>query len=160
MKGLVLYDTYYGNTQMVAEAIADQLRSEGHEAELRSVRERHSGPPQGDVMFLGSPVRMGSVTGRVKRYVKELDEDTWKNKPIIVFTTTLALPEDPTDKQKESQDKWDRTAGVKLGDAARSRGLNALEDHLWVEVRGMKGPLVETGIDKAKQFTHDVLVSL
>jgi flavodoxin len=159
MRGVVVYDTHYGNTKIVAQAIAEQLKVEGHEAELRSVREHHREPPQGDIMFLGSPVRMGAVSGRVKRYVKKLDMDAWKDKPIVVFTTTLMLPKDATDEQKRSQDKWDWGAGRKLRDLAKSRGLNAVQNHLWVEVKGMKGPLVETGVEKTKQFTRDILRS-
>jgi len=160
MKAVVVYDTYFGNTKIVAEAIAEQLKVEGHEAELRSVRERYPAPPQGDMMFLGSPVRMGSVPRRVKRYVNELDKDIWKDKPIVVFTTTLMLPENATDQQKQNQDKWDWGAGRKLRDLAKSRGLNAVENHLWAEVKGLKGPLVETGVEKTKQFTRDILLSL
>ena len=160
MKGVVVYDTYYGNTQMVAEAIAEQLKAEGHEAELRSVRERYPAPPQGDMMFLGSPVRMGSVTRRVKKYVRNLDKGAWKDKPIVVFTTILMQPENATDAQKESREKYDIAAGRKLRDEARSSGLNATESHLWVDVKGMKGPLVETGVERTKQFTHDILLFL
>jgi menaquinone-dependent protoporphyrinogen IX oxidase len=69
MKAVVVYDTYYGNTKLVAEAIADELKTEGHEVELRDVKQDYPAAPQGEVMFVGSPIRMGSVTGRVKRYV-------------------------------------------------------------------------------------------
>ncbi len=75
MRGVVVYESHYGNTKIVAEAIAQELKAEGHQAELRSVRQHYPEPPQGNIMFLGSPVRMGSVSGRVKRYVKKLDED-------------------------------------------------------------------------------------
>lgn len=160
MRGVVIYDTHYGNTKIVAQAIAEQLKVDGHEVELRSVRERHPEPPQGDIMFLGSPVRMGAVSGRVKRYVNTLDENVWKDKPIVVFTTTLMLPKNATDEQKRSQEKWDWGAGRKLGDLAKSRGLNAVEKHLWVEVTGLKGPLVETGVQSAKEFARDILLSL
>lgn len=160
MKGVVVYDTYYGNTKIVAEAIAEQLKVEGHEAELRSVKEKYPTPPQGDIMFLGSPIRMGSVTRKVKKYAEKLDKDVWKGKPIVVFTTILLQPENATDKQKESREKYDIAAGRRLRDLARSEGLNAVENHLWVDVNGMKGPLVETGIEKTKQFTRDILCSL
>ena len=89
MKGVVVYDTYFGNAKVVAEAIAEQLEREGYEVDLRSIRERHPVPPQDDIMFLGSPVRMGSVTGRVKRYVKKLSEDAWRDKPIVVCSRPL-----------------------------------------------------------------------
>jgi flavodoxin len=160
MRGVVVYESYYGNTKILAEAIAQQLEVDGHEAELRSVREHYPESPKGDIMFLGSPVRMGSVSGRVKRYVKKLDKDVWKDKPIVVFTTTMMLPKDATDEQKRSQEKWDRGAGGKLRDLAKSRGLNAVENHLWVEVEGIKGSLVEMGVENAKQFVRDILLSL
>jgi len=157
MKGLVVYDSYYGNTQRVAETIAEELRTEGHEAELMSVRDKRAAKTHGDILFVGSPVRMGSTTGKAKRYIKHLDEAAWEGKPIVVFTTVLELPENPTDAQKHSREAYDLAAGRKLGDLARSRGLNALQDLLWVEVAGMKGPLVDTGIQKTRQFTRELL---
>lgn len=160
MKAVVVYDTYYGNTQAVAEAIAEQLGAEGHEAELRSVREKYPGPPQGDIMFLGSPIRMGSVTRRVKKFVEKLDKGAWKGKPIVVFTTILAQPENATNKQKESREKYDIAAGRGFIEMVRAEGLNVLERHLWVDVKGMKGPLTETGVEQTKQFAHDTLLSL
>jgi len=72
----------------------------------------------------------------------------------------LMLPENATDEQKRTQDGWDRTAGGKLRDLATSRGLGAVENHLWVEVTGMKGPLAETGVEKTKRLTSDIPVSL
>jgi flavodoxin len=160
MKGVVVYESFYGNTKVLAEAIAEQLKVEGYEVELRNVRKHYPETLQGDIMFLGLPVRMGSVSGRVKRYVKKLDKNVWKDKPIVVFTTTLKLPNDATDKQKQSQEKWDRSAGRRLRDLAKSSGLNAIENCLWVEVKGMKGPLVERGVENTKQFAHDILLSL
>lgn len=160
MKAAVVYDSYYGNTKAVAEAIAQELGAEGHESELRSVRERYPASPTGDILFLGSPVRMGSVTSRVKRYVKRLGEGGWKGKQIIAFTTILALPENPTDEQKNSRERYDLGAGRKLRDLAREQGLSAVEDHLWAEVVGMKGPLAEGAIEKTRQFVRDVLLAV
>jgi menaquinone-dependent protoporphyrinogen IX oxidase len=161
MKAVVVYDTYYGNTKLVAEAIADELKTEGHEVELRDVKQDYPAAPQGEVMFVGSPIRMGSVTGRVKRYVKRLDKNAWKDKPIAVFTTVASAPKEPlTDKQRKSYDKWALNAGRKLRDLAKAKGLSALDNYLWVEVRTEKGPLVETGVEKTKQFTREMLQSL
>jgi len=160
MKGVIVYDTYYGNTKLVAEAIAEQLREEGHEAELRSVREKHPAPPQGDIMFLGSPVRWGNTTRRMKKYVEKIDKGVWQDKPIVVFTTILALPPNPTEAQLQSRMKYDIAAGRKLSDMVKSVGLKAFDNQLWVEVTGMKGPLISTGVEKTKQFAHDTLPSL
>jgi flavodoxin len=159
MKCMIVYESHFGNTRIVAEAIAAELESAGHQAELRSVRGRHPEPPRGDILFLGSPIRMGAVSGRMKRYIGKLDADAWKGKPIVVFTTILKLPENATDEQKRSQEKWDRGAGRKLGELARSAGFDAVEGHLSVEVKGLRGPLVETGIESTRQFTRTLLRS-
>ena len=160
MRGVIVYESHFGNTKIVAETIAAELEAAGHQAELRNVRTRYPQPPRGDILFLGSPVRMGTVSGRVKRFIGKLDAEAWKGRPIVVFTTTLALPENATEEQKSAQEKWDRGAGRKLVELARSAGLDAVEKHLWVEVKGLKGPLVEAGIENTRQFTRDVLRSL
>lgn len=161
MKIIVAYDTFYGNTKLVADAIAEQAKAEGHEVEVRNVKEDSPSPPQGDVLFIGSPVRIAKVSRPTRRFVKRLDRTAWKDKPIIVFTTTAMAPKaDATEKQKQTAQKWAFDVAPKFRDKIRARGLNALDAVLFVEVKDVKGPLVDTGIEKAKQFTHDVLQSI
>jgi flavodoxin len=161
LKGVVVYDTYYGNTKIVAEAIVEQLKAEGHEAELRDVKEDNPASPQGDVLFVGSPIRMGGPTGKIKRFVKKVDKEAWKGKPVVTFSTVGMMPKEPaTDKQKQGFDKWALGGGRKLRELAKANGLSAVEEHLWVEVKESKGPLVETGVDKTKKFTHEILMTL
>ncbi len=160
MRGVIVYESYYGNTKIVADAIAEELKSEGHEAEVRDVREKHLPPPQGDILFLGSPIRLGSVTRKMRKFVDKLDAGPWRGKPIVVFTTILQLPENATDKQKESRERYDIPAGGKLGEIAKSKGLEVMEDRLWVEVKGLKGPLVETGVQKTKEFVRNLLIRI
>jgi len=161
LKGIVAYDTYYGNTKLVAEAVLEQIKADGHEGELRNVRERYPAPPQGDFLFVGSPVRMGSVTRNTKRFVKNLDEAVWKDKPTAVYTTTGLMPRKFSDeKAKKTAEKWILGAGIKLRDLAKARGLNTADKLLYVEVKDSKGPLVDTGIEKTKQYTREFLQTL
>ena len=161
MKGIVAYDSYYGNTKKVAEALVEEIRSVGHEAELRSVREDYPSPPQGDFLFLGSPVRMGSVTGRTKRFVKHLDKSVWKDRPVAVFTTVGRRPEgEVTEKQRASYEKWALNAAPKLRDKAKDLGLNVVDKVLAVEVKDSKGPLVDNGVEQTKQFAREFLQAM
>jgi len=161
MKIVVAYDTYYGNTALVAEAIAEQAKTEGDEVDVRNVRESHPAPPQGDVMFVGSPVRVARVTRATRRFVKRLDRGVWAGKPLVVFTTTAMAPKpEATEKQKQSAQKWAFDVGPGFRDWIRAKGLNALDSVLFVEVKDVKGPLVDTGIEKTKQFTHEILQSI
>jgi multimeric flavodoxin WrbA len=160
MKALVAHDSYYGNTKLVAEAIAEELQVQGHSVELRSLRTKYPDPPVGDVVFVASPVRMGSATRRAKKFIKGLDMEAWRGKPFAVLTTILELSEDVTPQRMNSRGQYDIPAGARMADLARAEGLAALEDHLWADVRGNKGPLVETGIERAKEFTRNTPRSL
>ena len=161
MRIVVAYDTYYGNTKQVAEAIAEQAKSEGHEVELRDVKQAHPSPPSGDMLFIGSPVRVGRVTRSTRRFVKRLDRAAWTGKPVVVFTTTAMAPKaDATEKQKQAAQKWAFDVAPKFRDKIKARGLSALDAVLFVEVTDVKGPLVEAGLEKARQFTHEILSSV
>jgi flavodoxin len=159
MKGVVVYDSVYGNTKMVAEAIAEQIRAEGHEAELVGLREGGKKEVSGDFLFIGSPTRMGKMTRRSSKFVKKMDHEMWKGKPIVAFDTILTLPEDEEERKKAL--KWtEYGAAPRLHDLAKERGLNARDPVLRVHVSGMKGPLVPTALEEAKKYTHDFLGTL
>jgi len=164
LKAVVVFDTYFGNTKLVAEAMSEQLKAEGHEVDLRDIREDSPSPPQGDLLFVGSPIRFGGPTGRIKKFVKKLDKDMWAGKPVVVFTTTSVMPKEPaTEKQKQGFDKWALGGGRKLRDLAKAKGLNALDNYLWVEVDqpdSKNATLVPNGLEKAKQYTHEIMKSL
>jgi len=164
LKAVVVYDTYFGNTKRVAEAIVEQLKADGHDADLRDVRADPASPPQADVLFVGSPIRFGGPTGRIKKFVKRLDKGVWTGKPVVVFTTTSVMPKEPaTEKDRQSFDKWSLNGGRKLRDLAKANGYRAFDNFLWVEVDqpdSKSATLVGNGLEKAKQFTHEILQSL
>lgn len=159
MRGVVVYDSYYGNTKKVAEAIAEQIKSEGHEVDLRSLREKYDKQAQGDFIFIGSPTRMGKMTRRAKGFVKKMDMESWKEKPVVTFDTIMPMPED--EKEREKARKWiENGAAPKLSALAKNMGLATYSPPLRVEVTGIKGPLSEGALDKAKGYTNEFLRSL
>lgn len=161
MKGIVVYDTYYGNTKIVADAIVEQVKAEGHEAELHSVREINSSPSQGEFLVVGSPIRMGKVTKRARKFVEGLNGEIWKDRSIMTFVTMLPPPgPEASEKQKESYEKWDIRAAQQLRNLARAQGLRVADAVLMVYVKGLKGPLVEDGVEKTKQFVHNFIATL
>lgn len=145
----------------MAEAIVEQVRSEGHEAELRNVREDYRSPPKGDFLFVGSPIRMKSATRRTRKFVKRLDSAEWKDKPAVAFVTIGKMKENPTEEDKANFKKISTDPGIEFRDFIRDRGLKAYDQVLYVEVKdGWKGPLVDDGIEKTKRFTQVFLETL
>lgn len=153
MKALVAYHSLYGNTKQVAEAIAEQIRKDGHEAQVQSVP---AGLPEKldfDFMFIGSPTRMAKMTGPVKRYLKNAIKSSWGNRPICMFDTIL-----PGVTEKTGM--WAGTAAQKMHDLAREKGMNVHSPILHAVVMDMKGPLDKDALDRARAYTHEFLTTL
>ncbi len=162
MKGLVVFDSVHGNTKQVAEAIAEQIRADGHGAEVRNLRAKQAVPSEGDFLFVGSPTRMSKMTGKAKKFVKKLDVEVWRGKPIVAFDTILPMPtEGASDKEKRDAEKYIvYGAAPRMRDLMKARGLSPREEVLRLTVTGMKGPLASGALELAKKYTHDFVLSL
>lgn len=158
MKGVVCYDSVYGCTKQVAEAIAEQMRAEGNEAVLFNLKENPRPSLDGDVMFLGSPTRWFKMTSEAKDFAKSLRSLGWKDQPIVMFDTMMGVPADMAERNKGS---WaNKGAAVKLRELVKAEGFKVQEEVLHIGVTGMKGPLTATGTDEAKKYVQQVLPTL
>jgi menaquinone-dependent protoporphyrinogen IX oxidase len=156
MKGIVAYDSVFGNTMRVAETIAEEIRAQGHEAEVIDLGKRIPRGVEGDIVFIGSPTRMGHMTSRTKKFVKRLKPEWWANRSVIAFDTMLRLPKEPEARRKAL--KWtEHGAGPRIRELAEERGLRVYERVLRVEVSGIKGPLVPQGLEQVKTFVREFL---
>jgi len=99
MKGIVAFDSVYGNTQHVAEAMAEQIREMGHEAELLNLSYTLRTNVDGDFILIGSPTRMKQMTRRTKKFVKKAGK-RFAGKPMAAFDTILVMPAKEEEREK------------------------------------------------------------
>ncbi len=159
MKGVVVYDSVFGNTGQVASVIAEELEKAGHQVVLVNLRQNRNVPVDGDFLFVGSPTRIAKMTGKSKRFVKRLDAKAWGARPVAVFDTHSPYPEDP--KEREKSLKWiEPGAAGRLTELATERGLNVRGPPLRCVVKDMKGPLAEGQLEKAREYARQFAVSL
>jgi len=63
MKGIVVYDTSYGNTKKIAETIAETLKESGIEVDLFDVKDvKKLSAKDCNFLVLGSPTRFGTLS--------------------------------------------------------------------------------------------------
>lgn len=159
MKGIVAFDSVYGNTLKVAEAIAEELRGQGQEIEVIDLGKRIPRGAEADFAFIGSPTRMTKMTGRTKRFLRRLRKEHWSGHTIVAFDTVLKLPEDPEKRTRSA--KWTEDgAGPKIRAFAEERGMKVHPEVLRAEVVGMKGPLAPDALDKSREFARRVIRDL
>jgi len=158
MKGVVCYDSVYGCTKQVAEAIAEEMRTQGNEAMVINMRESARPNLEGDVLFLGSPTRWFKMTSEAKDFAKNLRSMGWKDQPIVMFDTMMGVPQDMAERTKGA---WaTKGAAAKLRDMVKAEGLSVRDEVLHIGVTGMKGPLTATGTEEAKKYVQQILPTL
>ena len=150
MRGLIAYDTYYGNGAQVAEAIADELRAAGHELRLVNLHETSPmcGPGGETTPSARRPDAHQAHKSAGAHLARKLDAKVWAGKPALVYDTYGPLDPDPV---KNEGNPWMFPGGVaELRTMLTERGLAVAPDELRCLVSAMKGPLVDRGYDEAR----------
>jgi menaquinone-dependent protoporphyrinogen IX oxidase len=151
MKGMVVYDTSYGNTKTVAETIAETLKESGIEVGLFKVKEvKKLGAKDYDFLVLGSPTRFGTMSFAIRGFLGKVKSEEWMNKPFTAFDT-----ENP-----ENMEKKEYSAAEKIAERLRDKKMNQLLPVLKTAVLGQKGPLKEGEIERTKDYTRELATKL
>jgi flavodoxin len=85
MKTIILYDSMYGNTQKIAQAIGDGLTGE-----VKVVRIGEANPSElktYDLLIVGSPVHGGRATPELDEFIKQLPANSLEGVSVAAFDT-------------------------------------------------------------------------
>jgi len=154
-------DSVNGNTNQVAQAMAEELTAEGHEAELVFLKDGAESPT-GDVLFIGSPTRGMKMTKGAAKFLESLNVEYWRSRPVYVFDTVGPLSKDDG-KRKQQLDmlgKGGKNAAESMRDIATQRGLSVRPGALHFAVTGMWGPLAPDALVLAKEATKRALAEM
>ena len=151
MKGIVVYDTTYGNTERIAETIAETLKESGIEVDLFDVKgvKKLSGKDY-NFLVLGSPTKFGTMSFAIRFFFGKVKSEEWMNKPFAAFDT-----ENP-----ENMEKKEWSAAEKIAERLRDKKMNQLLPVLKAAVFGQKGPLIEGEINRTKNYARELATKL
>jgi menaquinone-dependent protoporphyrinogen IX oxidase len=152
MKGIVVFDTSYGNTKIVAETISETLKGSGIEVDTFYVKDvKKLSAKDYDFLVLGSPTRFGTMSLAIKGFLGKVKSEEWTNKPFVAFDT-----ENP-----ENMVKTEWSAAEKIAERLRDNNkMNQLLPVLKAVVLGQKGPLQEGEIDRTKGYASQIAAKL
>ena len=91
MKALVVFDSVFGNTAKIAQAIGDAITSQG---DVRVVKISEVDPEQLeglDYLFVGSPTRAFSPTPAIKSFLNGLGRQSLEGVKVAAFDTRADL---------------------------------------------------------------------
>jgi flavodoxin len=140
MKALVLFDSKFGNTETIAQAVA-----RGIGGGTSAARVGAGGAPElagVDLLVLGSPVVGGRATKPVQELVARIGAPTGSAPKVAVFDTRMTM--------KFAQ-RFGHAA-VRMADELKARGFTVVGEPAGFIVLGQKGPLADGEIERAEAW--------
>ena len=144
MKALVVYESTWGNTERIAQAIAAGLAGGTRALPLKTARAEEL--DKIDLLVIGSPVISGRPSQSMQTYLQSVKRETAAKLKVAAFDTRLKS----------------RFATV-LGNAAsrmtakfQELGSNAIAKPEGFIVKGQKGPLADGEVDRATRWGKDL----
>lgn len=156
MKGIVIYDTSYGNTKKVGETIADTLKESGMEVDLFYVKDvKKLIGKDYDFIVLGSPTKFGTMSFTFKRFLGKVKSEEWVNKPFAAFDT-----ENPENVEQSRVKNKEWSAAEKIAEKLKEKKMNQLLPVLKALVLGQKGPLVDGEVNRTRDYARELATKL
>jgi flavodoxin I len=144
MKVLIVYDSKFGNTEKVAQAIAAGLDAKGDSRLVRVDMVKPEDLEGLDALIVGSPVHAWGPTTKIKSFLKGLKPDALSGVKAVAFDTGYKT----------------RVAGSatkKIEKMLKKAGCSMTVPGEKFIVTGNKGPLAEGELDKASAWAKNIL---
>jgi flavodoxin len=144
MKALVIYDSLYGNTEKIAQAIGGAL---GAEAKVVKAGQTNAAEIASyDLLIVGAPTQGGRPMPAVKSFLDNIPADALKNKKAAAFDTRV-------------KSKWVKIFGwaaTRIADVLKGKGVNLVAPPEGFFVTATKGPLVDGELERAAAWAKDI----
>ncbi len=148
MKGIVIYDTSYGNTQKIAETLAGTLKESGIDIDLFDIKNvKKLNGNDYNFLALGSPTKYGTMSFAMKFFLGKIKSEEWTNKPFIAFDT-----ENPENVKKSRAENKNWSAAEKIAEKLKEKNMKQILPVLKGLVQGWKGPLVDGEVERTKNY--------
>ncbi|HSF83943.1 MAG TPA: flavodoxin family protein [Anaerolineales bacterium] len=147
MKSLVVYFSKFGNTQMVAEAVAERLASRGEVVVISSDKLTKDIFEGRDLIVMGSPTHKMNLPEAVRPVFEKLPRRILRGKQVAAFDTSYKM-------------SWwlnQFTAGKRLAQKLRRLGGRRIVPAEIFHVTGREGPLYAGELERAREWAGLIL---
>jgi len=147
---IVVYESKYGNTKLVAETIVEGMKEVGgvgttlvkvKEVDFDKILDH-------DVILIGSPNHIGGPTRSVRRFIDKLGKLDLKGKQTAVFDTYLGKDFEKAVKKMEKR----------INKSVPS--LKLVSSGLSIKVKGMKGPISDGELPPCRDFGRRIVTEI
>jgi flavodoxin I len=153
MKNIVIYDSFFGNTEQIAQSIAQAL-GDAAEVGCFKVSEVNLDQLAGlEFLIVGSPTRGFQASEATTAFLKSLPAGALKGIKTAAFDTRLSL----NDIESSAVRFIVKTGGYaarRIGEMLKKKGGELVVPPEGFFVRGEQGPLVEGELERAAEWAR------
>ncbi len=143
MKALVVYDSFFGNTEQIARAVAASLGSAA-EVGVVKVSDVRSGQLAGlSQLVVGSPTRAFRPTPAIVEFLKTIPAGSLKGVKVAAFDTSIPKKDMPF------FIRFGNYAAKPIAEALKEKGGDLVLPPEAFYVSGEQGPLKEGELERA-----------
>jgi len=141
MKSLIIYDSFFGNTKLLAETIGKEL---GNDTKVIHV----SGFKQEDLrgislLIVGSPILGWRPSEKTTAFLMSFGKDQLKGIKVATFDTRMKII-------------IHGDATKKMSEMLSNLGAEVIVEPNWFIVTGKEGPLAEGELKRAKEWANQI----
>lgn len=153
MKVLVIYDSVYGNTEIIANAIGEKFNS-FHETEVIKAPNLDFKDMEGvGLLIIGSPTHGGWYTEPIKKIIESMPREALVDIKVATFDTSF-----PTTNMGFIMNhlaKFFGNAATRLKKKFVKKGTTVIDSKIFYVV-GKEGPLQDGEIEKAQMWVDQL----
>lgn len=158
MKVWIIYDSVFGNTEQVAQAMGKALEAQV-DVTVRKVAEvQPEQMPDLDVLIVGSPTRAFSPTPAVRNLLKGLSRGTLEGVTVAAFDTRISL-DDVDSRILPPLVKVFGYAAEPIANRLKKKGGMLAVAPEGFFVAGTEGPMKEGEIERATTWAQRVIAA-
>ena len=151
MKALVVYDSVFGNTEKVAQAIGDALGAQT--LRVGDVKPEHLTGL--DALIVGSPTRAFSATPAIKTWLKALPPHSLQGVKVAAFDTRMNVKEVNSRVLTVFAKVFGYAAEPMAARLVKKGGTQAMTPAGFV-VKGSEGPLQDGELERAADWARQM----
>lgn len=146
MNALVVYDSVYGNTKEIAEAIAGVLEQHGSARVTATGSATVSDFVGIDLLALGGPTQNSGLSPAMKKFFEKIPAETFSGLSVVAFDTRIRIS------------KWlSGSAAERIDRVLRRQGIGLLVPPQSFFVAGTEGPLEDGENERAQEWANTTL---
>lgn len=159
MNVMILYDSVFGNTEKIAEAIAAEINKDYHVKLVKADDATAEHFTDIGLVIVGSPTRGFRATPAINKLLEKLPKNTFQGVKVAAFDTRIS-GQDIDSTILRRLVKFFGYAADPILKRLKKKGGEPVASPEGFFVGGTEGPLKENEIERAKEWAREILFTM